>query len=311
VLPGLGALPKLAAFPGLGVLPGLAALPRLGAFPRLGALPGLGVLSALIALPAIAGFPAPASAQHDRTIPPAVGGVANADDDARTILQRYVDAWRGAEEMELADTLVVGLRFSGAGGGEYHAVFAPDGSAVLRDGMPGDAVVFHGDMEILRRLDRGELSAMTAMGRAHIRDRTPLDFTLPEGVGYAQMQHLLPWVFHFWNRDWPEVARFGEGTTRFVHGGHSAILYYDLGLRTAFYQVRPGTHINEPEDQQTNPFTSLFIVIRGTFESRLGGEPRTLHEGEAVLVPAGMTHEFWAGADQYGEFIMIAFGEGA
>lgn len=152
---------------------------------------------------------------------------------------------------------------------------------------------------------------MTAMGRARMSDSAPLDFTLPEGAGYAQVQRLLPWVFHFWNREWPEVARFGEGTTRHVHGGSSAILYYDMELRTAFYQVRPGTHINEAEDQRTNPFSSLFIVVRGQFESRLDGGRRTLHEGEAVLVPSGMTHEFWAEPDQYGEFIMVAFGEGA
>lgn len=254
----------------------------------------------------------PVAGQHERTIPPAPPGAGLGDGDARSILQRYVDAWRGTEEMEMADTLVVGFRFTGPGGGEYHAVFAPGGTAELREGMPPDVLFLHGDMDILRRLDRGELSAMTAMGRAHMSDPAPLDFTLPEGVEWGpELQALLPWVYHFWNREWPEVTRFGEGTTRLVHGGHSAILYYDLGLRTAFYRVEPGMHINEPIDQQTNPFQSLFIVIRGEFESRLDGRHQTLREGEAILVPSGMTHEFWAGPDQYGEFIMIAFGEGA
>jgi len=70
-------------------------------------------------------------------------------------------------------------------------------------------------------------------------------------------------------------------------------------------------HINEPADQQTNTFQSSFIVIRGEFRSRLDGKYRRPGEGEAVLVPPGMTHEFWADPDQYGEFIMIAFDEGA
>jgi mannose-6-phosphate isomerase-like protein (cupin superfamily) len=144
-------------------------------------------------------------------------------------------------------------------------------------------------------------------------DRTPLDFRLPEGFQLtpATQAVFLPFVFHFFNREWPEVARFGEGTTRRIHGGNAAILYYDLGLRSAFYQIEPGMHVNEEEDQRVNVFPSLFIVIRGSFQSRMDGRERTLHEGEAVLVPAGMTHEFWAGDDQYGEMIMIAFGEGA
>ena len=72
---------------------------------------------------------------QDRTIPPPPRG-GNGADDARTILQRYVEAWRGPDEMTLDNTLTVGFRFSGPGGGEYHAVFSPDGRAALADGLP-------------------------------------------------------------------------------------------------------------------------------------------------------------------------------
>jgi len=276
---------------------------------------GRSICAALLPALLLAGLSpsTPAYAQANRTVPPPVPNVDNREDDAREILQRYVEAWRGPEEMALPDTLVVGFRFSGPGGGDFHAVLAPDGYAQLRPGLPPETLYFHGDMEILRRLDRGELSAMTAMGRAHMSDSTPLDFHMPEGFQLTPERQaiFLPFVFHFFNRDWPEVARFGQGTTRFVHGGNSAILYYDLGLRSSFYQIESGMHINEAVDQQTNPFPSLFIVIRGAFQARLGGQERPLREGEAVLVPAGMTHEFWAGPEEYGEMIMIAFGEGA
>mgnify|MGYP006277810979 CR=1 FL=1 len=270
------------------------------------------LLTILLLSPALPGTRA-LHAQEDRTVPPPVPARGNETDGAREILRRYVDAWRGPEEMTLSDTLIVGFRFSGPGGGDFHVVLAPDGGAALREGVPADAIRFHGDMEILQRLDRGEISAMTAMGRAHMSDRTPLDFQLPEGFQLtpAAQAVFLPFVFHFFNREWPEVVRFGEGTTRRVHGGNAAILYYDLGFRSGFYQIEPGMHVNEEEDQQVNVFQSLFIVIRGSFQSRLDGRERTLQEGEAVLVPAGMTHEFWAGEDQHGEMIMIAFGKGA
>lgn len=286
----------------------------------------LAAVAGLAPIPAPAGAagprallgPAPLAGQgvaHERTVPPPAeaGPDRVATDDARAILQRFVDAWRGPDEMTLEDTLVAGFRFSGPGGGEFHAIFSPDGGAELRDGLPADALFFHGDMEILRRLDRGEIAAMTAMGRARMSDRTPLDFGLPEGMRWTPRLQatLLPFVFHFWNREWPEVTRFGDGTTRFIHGGNAAIIYYDEGLRTGFYQLEPGMHINEPEHEQTNPFPSLFIITRGEMEARLGGIHRLLREGEAVLVPAGMSHEFWARDDQYGEMIMIAFGDGA
>ena len=231
---------------------------------------------------------------QDRTIPPPPRG-GNGADDARTILQRYVEAWRGPDEMTLDNTLTVGFRFSGPGGGEYHAVFSPDGRAALADGLPDSTFHFHGDMAILR-----------------LSDPAPLDIGLPQDGWTPELQAvLLPFTFHFWNRSWPEVARFGDGTTRRVHGGEAAILYYQPGLRTAFYQLEPGMHVNEEASDQTNPFPSLFVVIRGAIDAHLDGLPRTLHEGEAVLVPAGMTHEFFVGSGGYGEMIMIAFGEGA
>ena len=36
-----------------------------------------------------------------------------------------------------------------------------------------------------------------------------------------------------------------------------------------------------------------------------------LSEGQAVVIPPGMTHEFWAETGQYGECIYLAFGQGA
>jgi quercetin dioxygenase-like cupin family protein len=53
------------------------------------------------------------------------------------------------------------------------------------------------------------------------------------------------------------------------------------------------------------------VVTRGRFKARLAGQDRTLAEGQAVFIPAGMTHEFWAEAGDYGECLWNAFGEGA
>jgi mannose-6-phosphate isomerase-like protein (cupin superfamily) len=247
------------------------------------------------------------------------GGAAAADDgapgdDARSILERYVGAWRGAEEMNLDERVVLGITITGEGGGEYTVTLDPDGTARLEEGRPpSSAPRLETDIEMLRRIDRDEISAFTAMARAQWDDPTPLQVHLPPGFRWTAKAKALyfPLTFHFFNRSWPEVIPFGESASRFVHGGNSAIFYYDLGLRTAWYQVKPGMHVNAEPKDQINPFPSLFIFTRGAIQARLGGEERTCAEGEAVLVPAGMTHEFWAKPDQYGELILIMFGEGA
>jgi mannose-6-phosphate isomerase-like protein (cupin superfamily) len=256
-----------------------------------------------------------ATGQPSQRTSPSRSLADNSADDARTILQRYVEAWRGADEMALSETVVLGFEIEGTGGGPYHVTLPPGGPAELADGVPdsGYNVVFTTDIELLRRLDRGELNVLTALGRAQMSDPTPLDFRFPPGFQLTPeiQSHLLRLTFHFWNRDWPEVIPFGDGLTRNVHGANSAIFYYQRGIRTAWYQVEPGMHVNRAEAEQTNPFPSLFIMTRGRIQARLGGELLELEEGQAVLVPAGMTHELWAEEDQYGEFVLVMFGEGA
>jgi len=255
------------------------------------------------------------SCKQDQRTSPDLTMIDNSADDARTILQRYVDAWRGEQEMVLNDTVVLGFDISGDDGGNYHVVLSPAGSASLGAGIPetGYNVVLTTEMDFLRQLDRGELNAMTAIGRARMSDPTPLDFRFPpdfpptaEAQGFLLRLH-----FHFWNREWPEIIPFGDGMARQIHGGKSAIFYYEQGLRSGWYQVEPGMPINENEEEQTNPFPSLIIVTRGRFQARLEGIEKELTEGFAVLVPAGMTHEFWAEEGQYGEFILVMFGPGA
>ena len=70
-------------------------------------------------------------------------------------------------------------------------------------------------------------------------------------------------------------------------------------------------HINADPDDQTNDFHTFIIVTRGSFKARLGGVQTVLREGEAVFVPAGMRHEFWADGEDYGEFVILMFGERA
>lgn len=242
------------------------------------------------------------------------GEPENAADPARVILRRYADAWRGEGEMAFERDFVVAFWVRGEGGGEYHAILSPSPGAAIEEGIPDRYDVgFVCDIDWLRRIDRGEMSALTAMGRARSTDSTPLDFRigplLKQRAGWVvQLRRL---VFHFWTRTWPEIVPFGEAAARTVHGGNASVLVYDEAFRSAWYQLEPGMHINADPDDQVNDFPQLVVVIRGRFTGRFDGEERTLTAGQAVFIPAGMRHEFLAHEEEYGEFIWIAFGEGA
>jgi mannose-6-phosphate isomerase-like protein (cupin superfamily) len=244
----------------------------------------------------------------------ALPSYAHAGDDAAAILRRYTDAWRGPAEMALPDTMQLGFRVHGDGGGEFNAVVPPDGPATLAAGpATGKAVTFETDMATLRKIDSGQWNVMTAMAQGRSDDPTPMKAHFPEGFTWTPENRglYMPFIFHFWNRGRPEVIRFGPGTTRTVHGGEATLLYYDRGLRSAWYQLGGGVHVNADRREQTNPFPSLFIATRGSAHARIDGIEHRLREGEAVLVPAGMTHEVWTAPGECAEVIIVMFGAGA
>ena len=275
-------------------------------------------VACFLALSLILVFPLLAAAAETAPVraitrPPRVA-LDNHRDSAEDILGRYAEAWRGKDEMTLRGPTVLAFWVSGKGGGEYHIRLSQEGPGRLDEGEPeAFDLGFETDIETLRRIDRGEWNALTAMGQASGADPIPLVPRFPEGFQWTpeDRAYYLPLLFHFWNRDWPERVLFGEGITREVHGGNVVIFYYGQGLRSGWYQVKPGMHMNADPADQVNEFDTLVIMSRGEVMSRLGGAERLLKEGEAVFIPAGMTHEFWAGEGQYGEFIILMYGEGA
>jgi mannose-6-phosphate isomerase-like protein (cupin superfamily) len=239
---------------------------------------------------------------------------ADGADDAETILRRYTSAWRGRDEMKLPDTLHLGFRIHGQGGGEFHTVVPPEGSAALAAGPgAGESIVFEMDMATLRKIDAGEWNAMTALAQERGDESTPMTAHFPAGFSWTPENRglYMPFVFHFWNRDRPEIIRFGHGTTRRMHGAEGTLLYYDRDFRSAWFQLEEGVHVNANPRSQRNPFPSLFIATRGSAHARIDGIEHRLREGEAVLVRAGVSHEFWTAPNECAEVILVMFGAGA
>lgn len=239
---------------------------------------------------------------------------SNAGDSARVILQQYADAWKGHQELTVDGALVLAFWVRGGLGGTYNLTPSQMPGTTIREGSPAQYDIgFEVDIEFLRRLDRGEMGALTAMGQARSTDPIPLNPKLGELFSARPDASLLfqRVAFHFWNRDWPEIVPFGEGAARQVHGGNAAVLVYDQEFRSAWYQLKPGMHINADPGDQSNDFPQLIVVTRGRVNALLDGRERVASEGQAIFIPAGMAHEFWAAAGQYGELVWTAFGKGA
>jgi len=118
---------------------------------------------------------------------------------------------------------------------------------VVREGVTAQYDIrFDVDVEFLRRLDRGEMSALTAMGQARSSDPIPLSPRFGPDFGKIADAPLLfrRLCFHFWTRGWPEIIPFSEAAARSVHGGNAAVFVYDREFRSAWYQLKPGMHIN-------------------------------------------------------------------
>ena len=257
------------------------------------------------------------------------------------ILQAYVADFR--QDPAAAEAITFGIRVTGDGGGDWHVVVAghrqhsgqteaagkpepPTGptavkpkttaewDVTLKPGFPAGPIVYYAlDLATLQKLDSGELNALTAMAKTHGGETAPLDVGATPGFEPSPdfWSRFLPLSFHFWTRGLPERVPFRGELGREAHGANAVVFYYQKGFRSAWFQVTKGQHVNKDPQDQTNPFPSMFIMLRGRLEARIGGKQLTIQAGEMTFVPAGAAHEFWNTHDAPAEIIVLMFGEGA
>ena len=240
--------------------------------------------------------------------------VAAASDPTETILKRFTDDF--AKDALLKKEYVFGIRVDQ----EMYAVHAQPGQkdgpgrVELRKGNPGKPTFyFKLNRATLEKLDRGEWNGLTAQAKAFESDAAPMDADTMEGYTPDKnfLRDYLDLSFHFWARGNPEVVVYGNQNTRFTHGADVTVFYYQPGLRTAWASLKKGMHANEDPKSQTNPFPSLIIFTRGAGMARIGGRELEVTEGQAMVVPSGITHEFWNPNEAPLEIVLIMFGEGA
>jgi len=235
--------------------------------------------------------------------------------DVAAILKRY------AKDYESDVTFKKDVTFAVKVGVDFWQVIAKaktaehSASVQVIAGKPTEPTFyFVTDFETLNKIDKGGMNALTASAKAFESDFAPFDVDVMQGYqpGEHFLSDLLSVYFHFWTKGAPEIIPFGMEHTRMTHGAQAAILYYQPGFRSAYVALKKGQHANENEQSKTNPFPTLLIVIKGSGTAIINGKTSTIRAGEAILIPAGITHEFLnPDHDEPLEGILLMFGEGA
>lgn len=240
------------------------------------------------------------------------------DRSAEEILRSYVKDFQ--TDAAAAEPIAFGIRIRDENKAEWQvAVLGTKDSAgiyqvELRMGLPSNpSFIYTLDMTTLRKIDNGEINALTAMGRARKSDPTPMDVEFMAGFqpDASFLARFRPFTFHFWTRGFPETGAFGKQHSREVPGANMVIFYYQKDLRSAWCQTEKEQYVNRDPKDQTDPFPTMIIGIRGKAMAKIGGKEVILQAGQMAFIPAGVSHETRNPYDEPAEIILLIFGEGA
>jgi mannose-6-phosphate isomerase-like protein (cupin superfamily) len=230
------------------------------------------------------------------------------------ILKRFTTDY--AQDISLKKEVTFGIRVDDQMY-SVHAIPSSQNTSAhvdLKKGNPENPTYyFKLDSKTLEKLDRGEWNGLTAQAKAFESDFAPLDMDVMVGFqpGPGFVPEILDVSFHFWTRGNPEIIPYGNNFTRFTHGADVTIFFYQPGLRSAWGSLKKGMHANQDPRSQINEFPSLVIFTQGKGVAKIGGKEITVQKGQAILIPAGVTHEFWNANEESLELVLLMFGEGA
>lgn len=249
------------------------------------------------------------------TLAGSMGPTWASESSALEILTLYGEDYE--QDVTFMEPALFGVRIGEA----FYTVDATPGT----NGMPGTVEVSAGeperptwyftldDHDVLHRLHKGEVNALTMMAKEFSSDITPMDIGVMEGFQPTEdfAGTVIPLSFHFWNRGAPEIINFANEETRLSHGANVGIFYYQPGFRSGWFNILPGQHVNEKEESQTNPFPSMMMMVEGSITALIGGKEMTFQQGEAMIIPAGVSHEFMNKGDKPATGFLLMFGDGA
>lgn len=232
----------------------------------------------------------------------------NMDQAIQKILEDFTRSY--VEKTTELQNLTFGFKIDGENW--WTVAVKNDGSYTVSKNKPDEPTFyFTAEMQALEKVHAGMMTGFTAMAKARASDYTPMDFDYMEGYKSDDSFNLLDFIFRYFIIGKIEKIMLGKEYARIVHGGYAIPLVYDKGLRTGWYHIDKGMIINEDPKDQTNPFPTLMVAIKGKGIAKIGGKEFSLSEGEAYYIPKGVTHTFWTNNDDGLECIIIMYGEGA
>ncbi len=229
--------------------------------------------------------------------------------DVKQMLEEWVESFRSRAPKDLTLALQIDIQ---PGRRSWHVIVEPGGQVTLGDGpSPRAQVILATTGETLQRIYLGQVTALTAAGKAHASDPAPLEWLLGEGQRFTPQlyQDALLFLQRFFNRCDPERILLGEAHSRVVHGAHAIPLYYHSGFRSAWYLVKKGEQLNEPGD--INAYHQAFVFVSGKGWAKIGDRTVQVSGGEAYYIPPNSDHIVWVEDDRPLVLIYLAWGEGA
>jgi mannose-6-phosphate isomerase-like protein (cupin superfamily) len=190
----------------------------------------------------------------------------------------------------------------------WHVIIANDSYRIIEGKNLKARLILTGNLDVYRQVYTGQLNAMTAAGRASIREAAPLDMMFENGMTYRQMnwEYAYFTMINFFNVHPNNKALLGREHARKVHGAHAVALYYTPGFRSAYYNIAKGETLNESGEK--DPFNQSFIIISGEGYAKIGNDTLMIKANEAFYIKPNLEHKVWTDSEEGLSLIWNAWG---
>ncbi len=228
--------------------------------------------------------------------------------DFETLLKGWSESFLTKVGEDYQDTLNFRLNDNNS---HWYVTFSKGNYSIHQGENPDAKFIFTADMETYRKLYKGKLSPITAIGRASINEPAPLDFILQNGmtVGNVNWSDAYFTLINFFNPHPNNKIVLGQQYSRSVHGGNVIGLYYSVGFRSAWYHINKGEMLNEAGEK--DPFEQSFIILKGSGYAKIGKDTIVVNENEAYYIRPNLEHKIWTESEEGVTLLWNAWGKEA
>ena len=236
-------------------------------------------------------------------------------DDRKYSFKEMLNGWsiNFVEKIDSNYTAQINFKLSNLDEEKYYVQFKNKKFNLRKGQSDSSNFTFESTIEHYNRIYNGDMTALTSMGQATPSDSIPLIPKLEKPITDNLLNDFLFFSQRFFNLSNNDKVKLGLKHSRIVHGGNAIPIFYqklnEIGVRSAWYQVKKGERVNEIGD--TNPFPQYFIITGGNGFAKIGRDTISIKSDEAYYIAPENDHVFWNENDEPLTFIFIAYGKGA